>query len=98
MREVIEHVFGDHSVRFKLFDVPDRLRLVKGGVEVKREFLVSCFILNCYYCIGGTRCRYLGQISPTLDDYLPLDEELAPPPALNLDVVWDYGPDNNEQF
>jgi hypothetical protein len=44
MREVIEHVFGDHSVRFKLFDVPDRLRLVKGGVEVKREFLVSCFL------------------------------------------------------
>ena len=86
----IEHVFGDHRTRFKLFSVPHYLHLFNSGVKVRRMSLVSFFVLNCFYCIDGTRCRYFGQVPPSLEDYLPLDEVLLPPPAVNLGTVWDY--------
>lgn len=89
-RQIIEHVFGDHRTRFKLFSVPHTLHLFDQGVKVRKMCLVSFFILNCFYCIDGTRCRYFGHIAPTLEDYIPLDEELAPPPAVDLGNVWDY--------
>lgn len=61
LRECIEHLFADHRIRFKLFWVPHYLRLFDQGVKVRRMSLVSFFILNCYYCLDGTRCRYFGQ-------------------------------------
>ena len=91
LRQCIEHVFADHRIRFKIFAVPHYLSLFNNGVKVRRMCLVSFFVLNCYYCICGTRCRYFGHIPPTLEDYLPLDEVLHPPPAVNLGNVWDYG-------
>jgi len=95
LRECIEHVFADHHNRFQLFDVPHRLHLFNRGVKVRRMCLVSFFILNSFYCLDGTRCCYFGHIPPTLEDYLPLDEVLSPPPAVNLGAVWDYGPTAN---
>lgn len=91
LRQSIEHVFGDHRIRFKLFGAPQYLHLFNQGVKVRRECLVSFFILNYFYCIGGTRCRYFGHVPPTLKDYLPMDEVLHPPPAVNLGDLWDYG-------
>jgi hypothetical protein len=98
LREIIEHVFGDHHKRFVLFNIPDRLQLFNHGVRVRKMFLVSFFILNCYYCLHGTRCRFFGQIPPTLEDYLPLDEILYPPQPVDLGVVWDYGDLDNNYF
>jgi hypothetical protein len=95
LRQCIEHVFADHRIRFKLFGVPHYLHLFNQGVKVRRMSLVSFFILNCFYCIGGMRCRYFGHVPPTLEDYLPIDELLSPPPAVNLGNVWDYGHVNN---
>ncbi len=57
-RQCIEHVFGDHRNRFKLFSVPHYLRLFNQGVKVRRECLVPFFMLNCHYCLDGTRLRY----------------------------------------
>ena len=91
LRESIEHVFADHTVRFKIFSVPSYLRLFHRGVMIRRMCLVSFFMLNSYYCIGGSRCRYFGHIPPTLEEYIPLDEVLQPPPAVNLGEVWDFG-------
>ena len=91
LRQCIEHVFGDHRIRFKLFGVPHYLRLFDNGVKVRRMSLVSFFLLNCFYCFDGPRCTYFGQVAPTIEDYLPLDEVLSPPPAVNLGTVWDYG-------
>jgi hypothetical protein len=90
LRECIEHVFADHHIRFKLFSVPHYLHLFNRGVKVRRMFLVSFFILNCYYCIDGMHCMFFGQVPPTLEDYLPPNELLLPPPAVNLGEVWDY--------
>ena len=95
LRECIEHIFADHRIRFRLFSVPHYLHLYNQGVKVRRMCLVSFFVLNCYYCIGGTRCRYFGQIPPALEDYLPLNEVLQPPPAVDLGEVWNYGPELN---
>jgi len=58
---------------------------------VRRMCLVSFFVLNCYYCLHGTQSRYFGQIPPTLEEYIPLDEEINPPPAVRFGNVWDYG-------
>lgn len=89
--QCIEHIFGDHRVCFKLFAVPYYLHIFNQGVKVRRMCLVSFFILNCYYCVNGTRSRYFGYRPPTLDDYLPLDKVLEPPPPVDLGTVWDYG-------
>jgi hypothetical protein len=89
-RQCIEHVFGDHRIRYKLFSVPNYHRLFNQGVKVRKECLLSFFILNCHYCLDGTRSRYFGHAPPTLEEYLPLDEELRPPPAVDLGYVWDF--------
>ena len=91
IRECIEHVLGDHYNRFALFKVPHYFRLYNRGVRVRRMCLTSFFILNCYYCLCGTRSRFFGQMQPGLETYLPLDEVLVPAPAVNLGSVWDFG-------
>jgi hypothetical protein len=91
LRQSIEQVFADHRVRFKNFGALHYLHLFNQGVRVRRHCLVSFLILNYIYCIDGTRCRYFGHVPPTLEDYMPLDEVLSPPPAVDLGNVWDYG-------
>jgi len=89
-RQCIEHVFGDHRIRYKLFSVPHSLRLFNNGVKVRRECLISFFMLNCHYCLDGTRSRYFGHAAPTLEEYLPLDEHLNPPPAVDLGEIYNF--------
>jgi len=91
LRECIEHTFAIHRGRFRLFSVPHSLQLYKKGVQVRRMCLVSFFVLNCCYCLHGTQSRYFGQIPPTLEEDIPLDEEINPPPAVRLGNVWNYG-------
>ena len=90
LRECIEHVFADHTTRFQLFNVPWRLKLYNHGVKIRHMTLVSFFILNCYYCICGTRSTTFGQLPPTLEEYLPLNEVLYPPPAVDLGETIDF--------
>ena len=47
-------------------------------------------MLNCYYCLVGTRGGYFQCTPPTLQEYLPLDEVLEPPPAVELGDTHDY--------
>jgi hypothetical protein len=47
-------------------------------------------MLNCYYCLDGTRTGYFGHVTPMLEEYLPLDEQLLPPPAVDLGDTWDF--------
>jgi hypothetical protein len=86
----IKHVFANHHIRFKIFSAPHYLHPFNQGVRVRRQCLVSFLILNCIYCINRTRCQYFGHVLPTLKDYMPLDEVLRPPPAVDLGNVWDY--------
>ncbi len=85
-----EHVFGDHRAHLKLFAVPHYLHLFYQGVKVWRMSMVSIFILNCFYCTDGMWCHFFGNVPPMLEDYLPLDEVLKPPLAVNLGTVRIY--------
>ena len=96
-RQCIEHVFGDHRNRFKWFGMPHRLRLFNQGVLVRKECLLSFFMLNCFYCLDGTRGGYFQCIPPTLEEYLPLDEVLEPPPAVDLGDTYDYWNNNDHE-
>lgn len=89
-RESIEHIFVDHYGWFKLFWTRQYLHLFDQGVKIRRMCLNSFFIQNCLYCLTGRRCRYFGQMPPSLDEYLPLDEQLDPPPAVDLGDVWEF--------
>ncbi len=40
--------------------------------------------MNISYCISGTNHRYFGHVLPTFEDYIPFDEELIPPPVVDL--------------
>ena len=86
----LEHVFGDHRTRFKWFGMPNHLHLFNQGVTIWRECLLSFFMLNCYYCLVGTRGGYFQCTPPTLQEYLPLDKVLEPPPAVELGDTYDY--------
>lgn len=90
VRQIIEHVFADHHTWFRLFWVPHYLRLMIQGPQIRRTSLNSFFIQNCFYCLNGSRSRYFGQLPPTLQEYLPLDEVLLPPPAVDLGDVWNF--------
>ena len=89
LRQIMEHLNADHRTNFRLFEIPRSLSVVRRGPEVRRLCLVSYFVLNCYYCEQGTRCTYFGQVSPTLEDYIPLWEDIPPPPAVDLGPIWD---------
>lgn len=91
VREIIEHVYGDHHTFSRLFRVPHFLHTMTDGFKIRRMTMNFFFIQNCLYCLNGTRCRCFGQLPPTLEEYLPLDEELQPPPAVDLGNVWDFG-------
>ncbi len=47
-------------------------------------------MLNCYSCLDGTRSGYFGHATPTNKEYPPLDEQLLPPPTVDLGVTWDF--------
>ena len=57
LRQIIEHIFGDHRTRFRIFWAPQYLQIFNQGVKIRRMALVSFFILNCYNCINGGRCE-----------------------------------------
>jgi hypothetical protein len=88
--QFIAHVFGDHRIQYKLFSVSHSLWLFNNGVKVQRECLVSFIMLNCHYCLDGTRLGYFGHVTPMLEECLPLDEHLDPPPAVDLGVIYDF--------
>ena len=91
LRQSIEHVLGDVRNRFRLFSIPRFLSLMNRGPQTRRLCLVTFLIHNCYNCINGSRCEYFGFIPPSLEEYLPLDEIMDPPPAVDLGHVWHYG-------
>ncbi len=64
----IEHCFGNHWTRFKLFWVPHYFHLFDREVKVQMQCLPSFLMSNCYYCLDGTRSGYFGHATPTLKE------------------------------
>ena len=55
------------------------------------------FNVELLLLLDGTMSGYFGHATPMLKEYLPLDEQLLPPPAVDLGDTWDFwiqGPHN----
>ena len=85
-----EHIFGDFKTRFPIFLCRHRLRLYEAGEFVRQLIVVCFFVLNCYACLNRSRTRTFGVDTPSLEAYLPLDEELDGPPVVDLGQLNDY--------
>jgi hypothetical protein len=97
--QCIEHWFNNHWTCFKLFWVLHcfYFHLFDGVIMVQMQCLLSFLMLNFYYYLDWTRSGYFGHATPTLKEYLPLDKQLPPPPAVDLGDTWDFwiqGPHN----
>ena len=91
LRQQNEHVHARHKELFGLFSIPRRLMLYRKGVQLRRLVVMSFFVQNSYYCLQCNHSRYFGHATPPLEEYIPLDEILRPPPPVNLGEVWDLG-------
>jgi hypothetical protein len=94
VRISIEHLFGLHHNLFALFSHPDLLRLYHRGPEIRNLTLMSFFILNCYNCLNHTSSAMFGLDPPSLEEYIPLDENIPPAPVISdeqLGTVYDFG-------
>ena len=91
LRQQNEHVHARHKELFGLFSIPRRLMLYRKGVQLRRLVVMSFFVQNSYYCLQCNHSRYFGHATPPLEEYIPLDEVLRPPPPVNLGEVWDLG-------
>lgn len=87
LREDVEHKF---SLVFNLFQVLRcswRHQLFWNADHVRKLFFTCLFVSNCYTCFNESRNRQFNLRAPTIQQYLPLDEQLdvAPVVAYNGD-------------
>jgi hypothetical protein len=89
VRQSIEHMYGALFNLFHLLKMPRQFRLLYDAETAYRTGVVCFFLLNCYTCFNGSACNSMFEtFPPTIEEYLPLDEQLLP-----------YNPgDNNYDF
>jgi hypothetical protein len=54
------------------------------------DFILYVKLSLLFDCLDGTRSGYFGHATPILEEYLPLDEHLDPPPAVDLGVFYSF--------
>ena len=90
LRMFEEHIFGDFKTMFPIFHCRHRLRLFENGVFIRQLIVVCFFVYNCRQCFSQSRTRLFNVNAPTIEAYLPLDEELEDPPTVDLGELNDY--------
>ena len=76
-RQSIEHMYGALFNLFHLLKTPRQIKLFNDGQTAYRLGVICFFILNCYTCLNGSACNAMFDTTPpSLEQYLPLDEEL----------------------
>jgi len=77
IRQSIEHMYGQLFNLFRLLKTPRQFKLYNDGQLAYRVGVICFFILNCYTCLNGSPCNSMFNTEPpSLQDYLPLDEQL----------------------
>jgi hypothetical protein len=77
IRQSIEHMYGQLFNLFRLLKTPHQFKLFNDGQLAYHVGVISFFILNCYTCLNGSPCNSMFNTEPpSLQDYLPLDEQL----------------------
>jgi hypothetical protein len=89
-RQCIEHMYGELFNLFHLLKTLHQMKLFSSGQTAYCLRVISLFILNCYTCLNGSACNSMFETTPpTLEQYIPLDEELqlyVP----NDNLIYDY--------
>ena len=81
MSAVRQAIELDYGMLFNLFRImihgEELLHVYNNGEEVFRLGIVCFFLKNCYICFNGSPTNSIFESSPpSLEEYLPLDEEL----------------------
>ena len=89
VRQSVEHLFCLHKNIFKLFNQPERFRLLVHGNEARKLIFNSFFLLNCYICLNESPNNFMAR-PPTIEEYLPLDEQLQAAPEVTDAHMGEY--------
>ena len=77
VRQSIKHMYGALFNLLHLLKMTRHIKLFRCGQTAYRLGVISFFILNCYTCLNGSACNSMFNTTPpTLDQYIPVDEEL----------------------
>ena len=96
-RTSVEMLYGDLFNLFTLLSTKRKLKLLKNGRHVRKLIIVSFFLQNCHTCLNVGNCvtSMFGSKPPTIDEYLPLDEEIVcmdiGDDEIPLGYTYDYG-------
>jgi len=90
IRQAIELMYGAFFNLFSLFEVKRRFKIFRDATLAYRLGVVGFFILNCYTCLNGSACNSIFEtFPPTLQQYLPLEEDLILYEDHN-DIIYDF--------
>ena len=77
VRQPVELQYGNFFNAFHLFSNDNAFKLFNKGDLAYRVGIVGFFLLNCRTCLRGSVVNsYYDMHAPTIQEYLPLDEEL----------------------
>jgi hypothetical protein len=80
-----------------LLSTKRKLKLLKDGRHVRRLIIVSFFLQNCHTCLNNGNCvtSMFSANAPSLEEYLPLEEDMVPmiegDDEVSLGYTYDYG-------
>ena len=84
MRVSIEHSYGSFKNMFPIFRFGRQLKLMDDAGAIQRLTVVCFFIYNCKICLRGSNTTVIYDIAPpTLEEYLPLNEQLEQAPYVH---------------
>jgi hypothetical protein len=67
------------STCFLYLNQNDTSKFFCDETSAYRLGVIGFFILNCYTCLNGLACNSIfDSFAPTIQEYLPLDEDLVP--------------------
>lgn len=96
-RTSIEMLYGDLFNLFKLLSARKKLKLLRNGRHVRKMIISSFFLQNCHTCLNRGNCvtSMFNAVAPSLEEYLPLEEDIVPmddgDDEVPLGYTYDYG-------
>ena len=79
IRQSVELMYGLFFGIFHLFKEPQKFHLFNQGELLFRTGMVGFFLLNCYTCLrGNVVTSFFETQPPSIEEYLPLDEDIPP--------------------
>jgi hypothetical protein len=82
LREDIEHKFSQVFNLYQVLRASWRHQLFYNAEYVRKLFFVCIFVSNCYTCFNESRNLQFNMRAPTIQRYLPLNEQLVAAPEL----------------